>query len=166
MTAMILISTKMNEINPEQRSEEIFENFWLIIPKNFWQNLLPNFRNIFAEVINCEAQILEQIDYTLRIPPFYSYLKFLVFANVLDHADVPYQRIFENKSVGTPDSIKDENFPSFSQNYNSPNQNLVNFWSQKTGFSKNFSASMQIDQFNSYKNGKIQYTMTKQINRR
>lgn len=155
MIAMILISTKMNEINPEQRSEEIFENFCLFIPRKFWQNLFSNQVNFFAEVINCEAKILDQIDFTLRIPAFYSFVKFLVFAGVLEYFDEPFEEICEFEKVGNSFLNGRVGFVDFSQNLNSQNSNLNTFWSQNNEFSNNFQEKFRSNAISRFSNGEF-----------
>lgn len=93
MIAMVLISTKMNESYPERRSEELFEKFYLSIPLSYWQSFDSNQAHLFNKIIKSEALILDRLDYTLRIPAFYTFSKFLILMNIVDNWKIPFSEI-------------------------------------------------------------------------
>ena len=84
LISIIFISVKVNEINPEMFLNDIY-NFFLLKYHALKNNESFEFQNVLQRIFEREKHILEKIDFCVKNPDFYQFVKCCLLTGVLSH---------------------------------------------------------------------------------
>ena len=88
LISIIFISVKVNEINPEMFLNDIY-NFFLLKYHALKNSESWEFQSVLQRIFEREKHILEKIDFCVKNPDFYQFVKCCLFTGVLSHPALP-----------------------------------------------------------------------------